>query len=150
MKSCEEQLETERQNYIIDQRKKGFNEAAILTTWKESVMNADTVEHRLSKAKKLNSNIKESAPITESRRIERKNGTAINESTSEDRVLRTMRKHKMSFRESSILCGLPDPGPNAKQPAAFTEALVAKWKKYNRFISESDARTLAELGKSPE
>jgi hypothetical protein len=153
MKSVEEQLEVERQKYIADQTKKGFNEAAILTTWKESVMNVDTVEHKLSNAKKLNSKagIKESAPISESRpRVERKNGTGITESVEEDRVHHYMRVHKMTFREATIMTGGDDPGPNAKQPAAFTESLVTAWKEYAPWISESDAKTLAEKGISPE
>jgi hypothetical protein len=143
MKSLEELLEVERQKYIADQTKKGFNEAAILTTWKESVMKGDTVEQKLSNAKKLTKD------ITESRRVERKNGSAINEAAKEDRVQRAMRLHKMNFREATIFCGEKDPGPKAKQPAAFTESLVTAWKKYAR-ISEADARQLAEKGISPE
>jgi hypothetical protein len=143
MKSVEEMLETERQKYIADQTKKGFAEAAILTTWKELVMKADTVEHKLSNAKKLTSN------ITESRRVQRKNGTAINEAEPEDRVQRVMHDHKMSFRESSIFCGLKDPGPNAKQPVAFTESLFKAWKKYAPWISDADANTLATRGIEP-
>jgi len=143
MKSCEELLEVERQKYIADQKKRGFNEPAILTTWKESVMKADTVEGKLNNAKKLTKDITESRP-----RIERKNGTAINEAGTEDRVQRYMKKG-FTLRESYVMCGLKDPGPNAKQPAAFTESLVKAWKKYAR-ISEADARTLAERGISPE
>jgi hypothetical protein len=143
MKSVEELLEVERQKYIADQTKKGFNEAAILTTWKESVMVADTVEHKLSNAKKLTKDITES-----SRRVERKNGSAINEGTSEDRVQRYMKKG-FTLRESYVMCGLKDPGPKAKQPVAFTESLVKAWKRYAR-ISEADARSLAERGISPE
>jgi len=144
MKSVEEMLEVERQKYIADQTKKGFAEAAILTTWKESVMIADTVEHKLSNAKKLTKD------MTESRRIPRKNGSAINEAGTEDRVQSYMRKMNLSFREASIVCGLPDPGRNAKQPASFTESLVEAWKKYCPGLSESDYRTLAERGISPE
>jgi hypothetical protein len=145
MKSVEELLEVERQKYIADQTKKGFTEAAILTTWKESVMIADTVEHKLSNAKKLTKDITES-----SRRVQRKNGSAINEAGTEDRIQSYMRKMNLNFRESSILCGLPDPGPHAKQPASFTESLVKAWEKYCPGLTKSDYRTLAERGISPE
>jgi hypothetical protein len=145
MKSCEELLEVERQKYIADQTKKGLAEAAILTTWKESVMVADTVEHKLSNAKRLTKDIKESRT-----RIQRKNGSAINEAGTEDRVQRYMKKG-FTLRESYVMCGLKDPGPNAKQPAAFTESLVKAWKDYcGGLISESDAHTLASRGISPE
>jgi len=145
MKSCEELLEMERQKYIADQTKKGFNEGAILTCWKESVMVGASVEEKLSRAKKLTKD------ITESRRVERKNGTGINEGVKEDSVQRAMRVHKMSFREATIFCGAKDPGPKAKQPAAFTESLVKAWDKYcGGLISEADCRTLAEKGISPE
>ena len=49
------------------------------------------------------------------------------------------------------MCGLPDPGPSAKTPAAFTESLVEAWKKYCPGLSESDYQTLAsKRGISPE
>jgi hypothetical protein len=153
MKSVEELLEMERQRYIADQTKKGFNEGAILTTWKESVMVADTVEHKLSNAKKLNSKagIKESAPISESRRIERKNGTAINEGAKADRDGRILHYMESGFnyREACFMIG-ETPKGDVKQPVSITEAFTAKWKKYAPWLSESDARTLAERGKSPE
>ena len=144
MKSVEELLEVERQKYIADQTKKGFAEAAILTNWKESVMVADTVEHKLSNAKKLTKD------ISESRRVQRKNGSAINEGGTEDRTLMYMKKG-FTVRESHIMCGLPDPGPSAKTPAAFTESFFKAWKDYcGGFISDADARTLANRGISPE
>jgi hypothetical protein len=145
MKSCEELLEVERQKYIAAETKKGFKEAAILTAWKESVMKADTVEHKLSNAKKLTKDIKESRP-----RVTRNNGSGINEAVSEDRIQRAMRLHKMSFREATIFCGDKDPGASAKTPAAFTESLVTAWKEYAPWISDSDAKKLAERGISPE
>jgi hypothetical protein len=148
MKSVEEQLEIERQKYIADQTKKGFNEGAILTCWKESVMTGASVEEKLSKAKKLTSNIAESDRPT---RVRRNNGASVEGSVEErdqNRIQKYM-KLGMTIRESHIMAGLPDPGPNAKQPAAFTESLVKAWKRYAR-ISESDARQLAEKGISPE
>jgi hypothetical protein len=151
MKSVEQQLEDERQDYILGQRKKGFAEATILTSWKESVMVADTVENQLSNAKKLNQSVgvKESVDIRESRpRIRRKNGTAIREAGTEDRVQKYMKKG-FTLRESYVMCGMKDPGPSAKLPASFVEGLAAKWKKYAR-ISEADALTLASRGISPE
>jgi hypothetical protein len=146
MKSVEEQLEIERQKYIADQTKKGFTEAAILTTWKESVMGAATVEHKLSNAKKLTSKT-----ITESgrpARIKRNNGAFV-EGSGEGRVETYMRVHKMSFREATVFCGGKDPGPNAKQPAAFTESLVTAWEKYCPGLKESEYRMLAEKGIQP-
>jgi hypothetical protein len=89
--------------------------------------------------------------IRESRRVERKNGSAINEAVSEDRVQRAMRLHKMNFREATIFTGGVDPGPRAKTPAAFTESLVKAWKDYcGGLISEADCQTLASKGISPE
>jgi hypothetical protein len=148
MKSLEELLEVERQRYIADQTKRGFNEAAILTCWKESVMTGASVEEKLSKAKKLTSTISESSRPA---RVKRNNG-AFTEGSVEERDQNRIQKYMklgMTIRESHIMAGLKDPGPNAKQPAAFTESLVKAWKKYAR-ISEADARTLAEKGISPE
>jgi hypothetical protein len=83
--------------------------------------------------------------------IRRNNGpSVVTESTDEDRVQRAMRIHKMSFREATIFCGDKDPGPGAKTPAAFTESLVKAWKEYAPWIKETDARTLAQRGISPD
>jgi hypothetical protein len=148
MKSLEAQYCELKEKVIAAEVAKGFSEAAAETTIKETVT-GETIEERLGRlqkyAKKLNVVTESSRPA----RVERKNGTAINEGTKEDRIHRAMRVHKMSFREASILCGLKDPGPNAKQPAAFTEALVARWKKSNKWISEADALTLATKGIEP-
>jgi hypothetical protein len=148
MKSVEELLEVERQKYIADQTKKGFNEGAILTCWKDSVMTGVSVEEKLSKAKKLTSNIAESGRPA---RVKRNNG-AFTEGSTEERDQARVEKYMklgMTIRESYVMAGLPDPGPNAKQPASFTESLVKAWKKY-ACISEADARQLAEKGISPE
>lgn len=147
MKSLEAQYCELKEKIVATEVAKGFSEAAIETTIKEAVK-ADTVEQRLSLLKKHADKvgIKESGRPA---KVERKNGTAINEGAKEDRVHRAMRVHKMSIREASIFCGLKDPGPNAKQPAAFTEALVARWKKSNKWITEADANTLAEKGIEP-
>jgi hypothetical protein len=148
MKSVEEQLEIERQKYIAAETKKGFNEAAILTTWKESVMKADTVEHKLSNAKKLTSKI-----ITESGRpakIARKNGAFV-EGSDEGRVESYMRKHRVSFREATIMTGGDDPGPSRKPSTAFNEALRGRWKKHmGGLISESDLDQLVERQIEPK
>jgi hypothetical protein len=146
MKSLETQLETERQKYIADQTKKGFNEAAILTCWKDSVMTGASVEEKLSKAKKLTSNITESGRPA---RIKRNNG-AFFEGSDETRVERIMREHGMTIREATIFAGLPDPGPNAKPSANFNEALRGRWKRYiGSVISESDLNQLVERGIEP-
>lgn len=154
MKGVEEQLEIERQKYITAETKKGFNEAAILTVWKESVMNADTVEHKLSKAKKLNSTagISESAPITESRKITRNNGSQIvteNDSKSRDeRIVHFMEGNRMNYTEACYMIG-EKPEAGEKQPASITESIITKWRKYAPWLSLKDARTLAEMGKLP-
>jgi hypothetical protein len=146
MKSVEELLEVERQEYIADQTKKGFTEAAILTTWKESVMIADTVEHKLSNAKKLTKD------INESRRIARKNGSAINESTPtniETRVREYMKQTQASFREASIFVTGVDPGRGAKQSRAMTESLAKEWRAFAPFLNEQEIQQLAERGIEP-
>jgi hypothetical protein len=87
-------------------------------------------------------------------RVERKNGSAFTESassvqpTNDDRVQMYM-KAGMTFRESHIMCGLPDPGPNPKEPKAGIEARAERWRKYCGVLSEADVRTLAEKGVEP-
>jgi len=147
MKSLEAQYCELKEKIVAAEVAKGFSEATIETTIKETIT-GETIEERLGRLQKHAKKV----GITESSRparIERKNGTAINEAAKEDRVQRAMRVHRMSIREASIFCGLKDPGPNAKQPAAFTEALVARWKKSNKWITEADAKTLAEKGIEP-
>jgi hypothetical protein len=145
MKSVEAQLETERQRYIAAETKKGFNEGAILTCWKETVMTGISVEEKLSKAKKLNVVTESSRP-----RVKRNNG-AFAEGSDESRVERAMRVHKMTIREASIFCGLADPGPRAKSPKNFNEGLRDRWKKYmGGLISESDLDQLVERQIEPE
>jgi hypothetical protein len=145
MKSVEEQLEIERQKYIAAETKKGLSETAILTTWKESVMKADTVEHKLSNAKKLTANITESGRPA---RVKKNNGAFV-EGSDEGRVERAMRIHKMTIREAHVFCGMRDPGPNAKPSAKFDEALRNRWKKHMKWISESDLNQLVERGIEP-
>ena len=154
MKSVEEQLENERQNYILDQRKKSFSEAAILTAWKEAVMvEGSSVEEKLSRAKKLTASvgIKESHEIRESRRIDRKNGSGTfteNNTVSRDERIMSYMKESISYREACFMLG-ENPERGAKQPASITEAIIAAWKKYTPWISEKDARSLAERGVQP-
>jgi hypothetical protein len=143
MKSCEELLEVERQKYIAAETKKGFNEAVILSSWKEKVMVADTVEQKLSNAKKLTKTITESGrPV----RIARKNGAFVEGGvTDESRVESYMRKHRVSFREATIMTGGDDPGPSRKPSTAFNEALRGRWKKHmGGLISESDLDQLVD------
>jgi hypothetical protein len=149
MKSCEELLEVERQKYITAETKKGFAEAAILTTWKESVMVADTVEHKLSNAKKLTKDMAESRP-----RIARKNGSGIgiDESTPtniETRVREYMKQTQASFREASIFVTGVDPGRGAKQSKAMTESLAKEWRAFAPFLNEQEIQQLAERGIEP-
>jgi hypothetical protein len=148
MKSLEAQYCELKEKIVAAEVAKGFSEAAVETTIKEAVK-GETIEERLGRlqkhAKKLNVVTESGRPA----RVERKNGTAINEAAKEDRVERAMRIHRLSFRASSIFCGLPDPGPSAKTPAAFIEARAARWKKANKWISEADAKTLAEKGIEP-
>ena len=149
MKMLEVQLAELKEVVIAAEVKAGFSEAAAQTAWKDAMSGDKSVEQKLSiakeKAKKLG--------ITESgrpARVMRKNGSAFNEAaTEEDRVQRYMKKG-FTLRESYVMCGLKDPGPKAKQPAAFTESLVEAWKKYCPGLTESDYRTLSERGISPE
>jgi hypothetical protein len=98
MKSCEEQLEIERQKYIADQTKKGFSESAILSQWKEKVViDGTSVEQKLSTAKKLTETIKESVEIRESR-ITRNNGGRTTEVIKETSDLaKTVNQLKRSY-----------------------------------------------------
>lgn len=145
MKSLEAQYVELKEKVIAAEVAKGFSEAAVETTIKEAVK-ADTIEERLSRLQKHAKKV----GISESVRVKRNNGSAINEAAKEDRVQRAMRLHKMNFREATIFTGGVDPGPRAKTPAAFTESLFQAWKKYSAAISDADARTLAEKGVSPE
>jgi hypothetical protein len=142
MKSLEAQYCELKEKIVVAEVAKGFSEAAVETTIKEAVK-GETIEERLGRlqkyAKKLNVVTESGRPA----RVKRNNGAFV-EGSDEGRVERAMRVHHMGFREASIFCGLKDPGPNAKTPAAFTEALVARWKKSNKWISEADALTLAE------
>ena len=120
----------------------------------EAVKDAISEEHRLSILKSLakKNGIKESVEIRESR-IERKNGTggpASGVATEQERIAAYMRKGSCSFREASILCGLPDPGPKATASKEMVEARAARWKKHcGGTITEADAMTLAEKGIEP-
>jgi hypothetical protein len=148
MKALTTQI-AERKAWLIENHKCVAADFSPLTFYRE---NGELDEEKtLSAINKYSKSkgFQESVEIRESRpRVERKNGTAINEAGTEDRVQKYMKKG-FTLRESYVMCGLKDPGPKAKLPAAFTESLVAKWKKYAR-ISESDARQLAEKGISPE
>jgi hypothetical protein len=147
MKMLEVQLAELKEVVIAAEVKAGFTKEAAQTAWKDAMSGNKPVEQQLSiakeKAKKLG--------ITESGRpirVQRKNGSAINEAGTEDRVQKYMKKG-FTLRESYVMCGMKDPGPSAKLPASFVEGLAAKWKKYAR-ISEADALTLASRGISPE
>jgi hypothetical protein len=150
MKMLEVQLAELKEVIIAADVKAGFTEAAAMTAWKDAMSGDKSVEQQLSiateRAKKLG--------ITESgrpARVQRKNGSAINESTKDEGRVQLYLKKGFTVRESYIMCGLPDPGPAAKTPVAFTESLFKAWKDYcGGFISDADARTLANRGISPE
>jgi hypothetical protein len=147
MKSLEAQYCELKEKIVAAEVAKGFSESAIETTIKETIT-GETIEERLGRLQKHAKKV----GLNESGRpakVERKNGSSINEAAKEDRVERAMRIHRMSFRQSSIFCGLPDPGPSAKTPAAFIEARAARWKKSNKWISEADALSLATKGIEP-
>ena len=148
MKSLEEQLMIERDKYAADQKKKGFSEGVISTTWNGSVMVADTVEHKLSNAKKLTKGITEV-----SRKVTRNNGSqpAISEADSQKRdekILAYMKHSRMTWLESAYMAG-EKPGRDAKQPQSITDKIVEAWKAYLPTIADSDAKKLAEMGKLP-
>jgi len=153
MKSLEEQLMIEHDKYVADQKKKGFNDGAIATVWKESV-NGASVEERLSRAKKLNSKngISESAPINEAKPVTRNNGGSrqITETSvsRDERILHFMADSRFSYREACYMAG-ERPEAGVKQPESITETIIARWKKNSPWLSTKDARTLAEMGKLP-
>jgi hypothetical protein len=88
-------------------------------------------------------------------RVERKNGSAFTESapskpTQTERVEHYMKSMRMTFREAHVMCGLPDPGPNAKPSESFNESLRKRWKRYiGGMISESDLDQLVAKGVEP-
>jgi hypothetical protein len=134
MKSLEELLEVERTKYFAQEKAKGFNEAAIRTTWKEKVMVASSIEQKLSIGKSL---------ITESsRRVERKNGSGspVVESASEQRVAAYAKKLRCSLKEAAAFLGVE-----------FTpEEFRGKEKQYRKLrqfgFSESDTKKIIENG----
>lgn len=106
-------------------------------------------EHKLSVVLSL----KKKHNIKESRKIDRKNGgrqdfSENDSKTHDEHILAFMGDPRLSWREAAYLLG-ETPERDAKQPASITEAIIAKWKKYSPWISEKDARTLAEMGKLP-
>jgi hypothetical protein len=85
--------------------------------------------------------------------VKRNNGgrqtiTETNTATRDQRIVHFMEGSRLSYREACYMIG-ERPDRDAKQPASITESLIAKWKKYAPWISEKDARTLAEMGKLP-
>jgi hypothetical protein len=141
MKSVEEQLENERQNYIINQRKKNFSEAVILTAWKEAVMIGDSIEEKLSRAQRLTASvgIKESVEIRESR-IDRKNGSnreIITEvSTSVDltkEVERMKRSYGMTAAETIFMLK-----PRVDSYGLSESQIRESWTPYADILSKSE------------
>ena len=91
--------------------------------------------------------------ITESRKIDRKNGGRQNFSEADsksrdEQILTVMQDSRFNYRDACYVIG-EKPERDVKQPASITEAISARWKKYSPWISEKDARTLAEMGKLP-
>ncbi len=147
MKSIETQLEEVRESIFAAETLKGFSEDASRTGWNDRMKSAASVEEKLSIAKKhaASLNIKESKP-----RVHRNNGSgvSITESEANDQRVRSyMKKVGVNFREASVICGLPDPGP--REPKSMIEARRDSWKKYAPFLSESECQTLAERGVEP-
>jgi len=116
---------------------------------KETVKDCVNEEHRLSVLKTLS----KKNGITESKKITRNNGSGSVEITESDknaeRVQQTMKDYKCSFREASIISGLPDPGRDAKFPSTVVEALKATWRKSGAMLTEQEIATLAEKGIEP-
>jgi len=151
MKMLEVQFAELKEKIVAAEVAKGFSEAAAETAIKDAgVFQGETIEQRLSQLKKHALKI----GITESgrpARVMRKNGSAFNEGAKVDREGRILHYMESGFkyREACFMIG-ETPKGDVKQPASITEAFTAKWKKYAPWLSESDARTLGELGKSPE
>jgi hypothetical protein len=92
--------------------------------------------------------IKESAAP----RIRRNNGRSVEVTESDKnaaRVQGTMKKFNCGFREASILCGLPDPGPGAKEQDTVLAERAARWKKYAPTLTETECQNLASRGIEP-
>lgn len=148
MKSLEAQLAELKETIIPAEVKAGFSEAAAQSGWKDA-MSGKSVEQQLSiakeKAKKLG--------ISESRKkVTRNNGSSQfseNDTKSRDeRVIHFMESGSMNYREACYLIG-ETPERDAKQTESITESIAKRWKKYAPWLSNKDARTLAEKGLIP-
>jgi hypothetical protein len=95
-------------------------------------------------------NIKENKPG----KIKRENGGRADlfesaRPSNDERVQKYMVMHKCSFREASILAGLPDPGSHVKDSGDEIGKLAGRWKKYCPTLKESEIQTLAKRGMEP-
>jgi len=150
MKALTTQI-AERKAWLIENHKCVVADFSPLTFYRE---NGELDEEKtLSAINKYSKSkgFKESVEIRESR-ITRNNGssqfTENNTKSRDERVIRFMESGSMNYREACFLIG-ETPERDAKQPASITESLIAKWKKYAPWITEKDARKLAEMGKTP-
>ena len=150
MKALTTQI-AERKAWLIENHKCVAADFSPLTFYRE---NGELDEEKtLSAINKYSKSkgFQESVEMRESRRIERKNGSqSFSENSTPDRDARILHYMESGFgyREACFMIG-EHPKGDVKQPASITEAFVAKWKKYAPWLSESDAKTLAERGKSP-
>jgi hypothetical protein len=117
---------------------------------KEAVANYSEPEKKLAALRKK-LNIKENKP----ERIKRENGGRVDFSESagrpsnEERVQAAMKKHKCSFREAHVMCGLPVPDPDMTESLSTIADRAKRWKRYSPSISESDAMGMALKGIEP-
>ncbi len=86
-------------------------------------------------------------------KIDRKNGGRQNFSEADsksrdEQILTVMQDSRFNYRDACYVIG-EKPERDVRQPASITEAIGARWKKHSPWISEKDARTLAEMGKLP-
>jgi hypothetical protein len=112
----------------------------------------ETEEIFLSKVKELceesGVKLKESKPIVRNNGG-RQNFSEADTNSRDERLLCYMgESYRMNYREALYMLG-ETPGRDAKPPASLIEAIVAKWKEYSPWISDQDARKLAEMGKLP-
>jgi hypothetical protein len=69
--------------------------------------------------------------------------------SDDERVQAAMKKHKCSFREAHVMCGLPDPGPNMTESVSAVTDRAKRWMRYSPTISEADAMSMALKGIEP-
>lgn len=103
-----------------------------------------TLEQKLNRAiekcKELN------IVIAESRRVQRKNyGThpAAKRTVPKDRITQVMEGFRLSYRESCVYLGLPDPGKDVTDSDSVVKERAERWRRYCGSLTEAECMKLA-------